>query len=340
MKVIRSNQLLERPPRLDAQDTLLFGERKMPIDAENVVELTDEHTAQIEEEIMAGLLAFGALEQTLVMRKIGLPTLIARADCTVDPKTGRIHLYEAEERPAGMGVVDMIGQRVTGCKLGAHILSHLEHTLGTVPVVKRHPEAKINDDALLLPVEMFTPNKLKTRPHQPILVRAEPEHMTSHPHLASATDMAIAPIIEKGKRQYRVTTGHANVVTSPAALPENRSIVLKTLQGSKAKGVLIALSKADAAKHGSRDSVTHGKATAMIEREGAVLMERFVPGIPVEMQNVKIGHMILRVFCLIDSDQAIAIGGAYLARPGHLVHGSYDAVSGLIVTSHEVSANV
>src|SRR5690606_11469271 len=104
---------------------------------------------------------------------------------------------------------------------------------------------------------------------------AEPHQMTNHPRLEDATSLAIAPILEKGKRAYRVATGDATILTNPKVLPE-QSTVLKTLQGSKARGVSVMLSREDSIKHGNRDTVTRKKASDMIEREGAVIAEKFV----------------------------------------------------------------
>jgi hypothetical protein len=337
-KTIESDRLLDNPIHLRPDDTVRFGERELPITTQTIIALTDTHTQQIEDGVFKSLRAFGAQERTLALALVGLPTLVARADCTIHPDTGDIHLFEAEERPAGMGVTDAIGQRVAERKFGASILGHMEQILGLPPIVKRHADVLENDDSMLMPVEVFSAARMKIRPEQPILVRAEPHQMTGHPRLQDATTAAIAPILEKGKRAYRVATGHATLLTNPQALSTDESVVLKTLQGSKAKGVMVSLSQADTTRYGDRDTVTRTKARHMVEREGGVIMERFVPGIPVDMNVRDMGHMILRVFCLVDREGARAIGGTFLARPGHLVHGSRDAVAGLVLAPENEGA--
>jgi hypothetical protein len=331
MKHTIETNVIHKGIELEANEHLAFGERRLPVDTHTVLQLSDEHASQLGTIALSGLHAFGAQEQTRAMELTGLPTLIARIDCTIDPETNDVHPYEVEERPAGMGITDQVMQSIGHTTFGKNILSHLENTLGELPVVKRHPNAKENDDGLLLPVETFTPTRLKIPGNRPILVRAEPEDMAAHPHIDAATAATIAPIAEKGKRQYRVTTGFADLITSPQTLPTNESFVLKTLQGSKAKGVKISLSKQDAAQMGNRDTVTRGKAVAFVQSEGGVLLERFVPGTPVRMNQAIMGHMILRIFALTNANTANVIGGAYMARPGHLVHGSNDAISGAVL---------
>ncbi len=339
MKTIESNRLLDEPIELRATDSLDFGSgRDMPFTSDRLIVLSPEHEADIEAEVMAGLMVFGAMEQTLVMQRSGLPTAVARIDATIDPETNRIHSYEVEDRPGGMGVLHEMGKEVAGVTLGESIKGHFEETFGRLPVVKRHSETLGNDDGFVLPVEMFTDTKLKTRPDQPILVRANRKKMESHPRLADVTALSVAPILEEGKRQYRLRTGHAELVTSPSLLPEDDSIVLKGLQGTQCDSVLVKLSKADAKVHGNRDTGTLTKARSMVEENGAVLMERFVPGISVNMTGAqKMGSMILRVFCSVNQDGARVIGGAFLARPGHLVHGARDAVSGLVLPNREAA---
>lgn len=322
---------------LEADSALRFGERNMPINTNTIVELTEKHSAQIEDGVITSLKAFGANEKTLAVLATGLPTLVARADCTVDPETGDIHLFEAEERPAGIGVIDALGQQIANRKLGSVVLNHMEHILGKVPVVKRHIDVHENDDGLLMEVQTFSDRKMKLQSNQPILVRAEPHQMTEHPRLEDATNLAIAPIVEKGKRSYRIVTGHANLVTNPKALPVDQSLVIKTLQGSKARGVAVHLTAEDTILHGKTDTVSHIKASNIVRKEGAVIVEKFIPAIPVNMNAHEMGRMILRVLCLIDQNGAKAIGGAFIARPGHIVHGQPDAISGLVL-SHRLES--
>jgi len=333
MKTITSDKLLDTAPRLEVNGTLDFGQRVLPVDSTNIITLTDDHQAQIAEDILAGLRAFGGQEQTLAMRTLGLPTAIARVDCTIDPITGQIYTYEVEERPAGMGISDRLMQEVAGHSIGRPILNHLETTFGMMPVVKRHPNALVNDDDMLLRVEQFMPTRL-TANGRPVLLRAEPADMASHPKRDEATALAIAPIMEKGKRSYRLVTGMAQLITQVTMLPEG-SYVLKTLQGSKAKGVKIFLAEKDSKTLGSnRDTHTRSQMQAMVASEGAVLAEPFVPGISVEVGGT-MGRMILRVFALVEVDRIEVIGGAFMARPGHLVHGSKDALSGVVLASEQ-----
>jgi len=332
MKTIESDRLLEKIVKLEASSTANFGERTLAVDGSNVIELTDDHEKQIECAIFDGLSAFGALENTLAMKVIGLPTAIARVDSTIDPETGAIHVYEVEERPAGMGHSDKLMRKVTGLGISDQIIDHFEDVFQTVPVVKKHPLALENDDALIFNVEELSPNRIACN-GRPLLIRAEPSDMVGHPMISEATSMAVAPILEKGKRQYRISTKMASLVTNYAMLPQG-SIVVKTLQGSKAKGVAIHITKNDSAILGSnRDSVTQTKLKQIVESEGAVLVEPFVPGIPTEITDGIIGRMILRIFALVGGNDVRVIGGAYVARPGHLVHGSKDAVSGVIMAS-------
>lgn len=328
---IESTLLLDRPLQLTAvTDLEISTERSITVDDGLVIRLSEEHIEQIEDTATASLNAYGGTEITHVQNLIGRPTAVARVDCTIDPVTQRVFAYETDERPAGMGITDEIGKMVAGVEIGKQILGHFEQIFGEPPVVKRHPSEKENDDGMLLKVEV-TPEKSIRPKRRPVLARGNPRAFQGCADLTTAVaDHSVSTISDEGKRQYRMATGHARLLLPTSPLPEG-SFAAKTLQGSQAKGVGICLTNSDAARLGkSGGHMSRELIKAIVAFNEPLMAEPFVPGVEVVMPDHKRGRLIMRVFCLVDSESVKVIGGTFVARPDHVVHGSSDAVAGLV----------
>lgn len=331
MKTIESTELLKEPPTITGAKTLQVTDSRALSVCPTVIELTDEHSRQIEAEAMEGALKFGATEATLVMARIGLPTAIARIDCTIDPLTGDIFAYESDERPAGMGITDVITREILGEGVGLKLLGHLEDIFGQVPIVKRHPLEAENDDGMLMAVEQTSKTAIKAKA-RPILVRGKPSDLTDMVDIDEATANSVSTIRDEGRRQYRITTGHATLVTPSCELP-SASFVVKTPQGSQATGVKVCLSAADKKLLGSKGVVSRANVQKQLNDDKALLIEKFVPGVEAEVNESRGGRMIMRIFCTLTAEGAKIAGGAFVARPNHIVHGASDAVVGAVIVN-------
>ena len=331
MIIIESEKLLGSSVDLTESSTLtVTDQRAITIDENLVIALTDNHTEQIAAVAGESLDKFGATQPTLVEKKIGRPTALARVDCAIDPDSGKIFAYETDERPAGIGVTNAIGQIVLGHGIAKDVIAHLEEIFNTVPIVKRHPSERENDDSMVFNVEQTSEHFIKAK-GRPVLVRGTPANLQHCTDLQEvAAQCSVSTISDEGKRQYRIATGHATLLLPTSQLPDG-SFVVKTLQGSQAKGVAVCLTKADGKQlGGSSGSVSRAKVAGLVIKEGALLAEPFIPGVAANMPGQKQGRLIMRIFCAVSANTIKVLGGTYVARPNHIVHGSSDAIAGLV----------
>lgn len=330
---IKSEGIEDLGLHLSQTSTLNFGDRQIALDDESVIQLSDDHTRQLAAAAVQALGKFGPLEDTLATRlTTGLPTLLARVDCTI--ADGEIRTYEVEERPAGMGVTSLASTQVGVGGLDTIVRSHMEDMAGRLPIVLRHTDHRENDDEIIFSVHQL--NMTARPPDAPILVRSEPEDMMGHPYLETLQSRSVSTVMEKGKRAYRLATGDAFMAICPSSLSVDQSIVVKSLQGSKTRGVDIYLSTADRKTLGGRlDSVSF-EAVRRAVSNGPKLLEEFKPGIEVNLGR-KRGRMILRVFVLVGLNGDVEVTqGSFVARPGHLIHGKNDALMGVVLPAQGV----
>lgn len=308
-----------------------FGELEVA-STDTIVGLTEEHTQQMTEAIRDGLVRFDAEdaipEETLARKITGLPTMLARIDCSI--VDGCVQPFEIEERPNGMGITTVLGGATLN--LNHAVQEHFTSLIGTVPTVVAAEDRIDRID------DTFTEIRSIGDGHDgsPVLLRTEPGQLKDeHEELIA---LSVSTARSEGSKGYRERTGHARVVNSTDAISaEEHSVVIKALQCSKAQHVDIILSADDRAVHGKRGTVTRSRALRNAEeaiaRDGAVILERFIPPIKARVGEAT-GNMILRVFAAVTSPQEIRLlGGVHVTRPELVVHGARNAINGLVIVA-------
>lgn len=310
-----------------------FGNLEVPM-SNTIIELSDDHTDQAEALIMAGLQNLNAFvtEETAATRIIGLPSLIARLDCTVDQK-GNVQSYEVEERPSGLGLIHAITQTITGTSfvkstLIDHFLDVLDGELPTVLISERRSYG--TDDHTILPTRTLG----QVEAGGFVLIRAEPSEINQGLQAVLAP-RSISTVLDKGQKMGRVTEDGIRVVTKPCDLPDSTcSFVIKPAQGSKARGVHVYLNAADRIRFGTNGTRTHtriGKEVTQLVAAGQmVLCEPFLAPIRVDLNDGELANMMLRLLAVVKRDRCKIIGGAFVVRKNNIIHGSADAFNGPI----------
>lgn len=333
MSTVTSEQIqnlveAREPLTIDTPELEALTDRPIGV-SDLAIVLSSEHTAAIERLASASIKAFGVEEPTLVATKHGIATLLTRIDCTITPDG--VKLYECEERPAGIGITHVLVERVDGRGIMPRIREHFHEHVDGVPQVLRHPDAKPNDDSLVLPVQ-----ELSDRiPAGPLLIRGEPEPLSEHEQLDTMTDQAVATIVTKGDKRYLLVLPESGTtVAHLEAITPDKSFVIKPVKGSKARGVTVYLTPEDKRIHGDHKTVTFERArrTLAAAPAGSMLFQEFVPPILTRLPSDKVGNMILRVFTLVHPDgHCEAIGGTYVTRRELVVHGASDAICGAVL---------
>jgi hypothetical protein len=296
--------------------------------------LGEDQCRQIGEGMLAGLINFcppgSKLEKTLAMRKtgdtgrMGLPTMIVRADCVVDAK-GRVLFYEVEERPGGMGYSVQ-----NGVFEASAVTDHLGELTGADTRVLVLPERKFvaTDDGLIF--DLISPDQLRGDKgvSGPLLCRLDPDEARLHmaeDYGITLLANSISTVGDKGKKDYRIAQGIAVVARKPDDLPPpNISFAVKPIQGKGSVGVKVYLSPMDKARLGIKKSHSYDAVLAELAARGRMLVEPFVEPMHTEI-NGKAGNLILRIFGLVGPDGVTVIGGMGVSRPELVVHGASNA---------------
>jgi len=338
---ILSDQLRRKPLELHEAETQSFGGWDMQICPDTIV-LSIKHQLQVASYALRGLQNFSPTEQTLAMREIGLPTALARVDFTIDSEDN-VYPYEVEERPSGLGVTRMINDQVGG-DFGQSIRGHLENTFGQMPIVKRLPEHRSDDEYLFGENNVYVLEResgLLVVENRPTLVRAEPELVQDAPNIAELQSQSISTVLDKGRKDYRIATGHARVIHGADELPsKDESFVIKNMQSSKTNGVKIWATPDERKNYGLGKSnsgvATWSNIQRFAEENGQVMIERLEPGIRT-LYNNHMGTTALRVVVKIFPDHTEVSDGCYMFRESFNLHGARDTITGVVLSPEKAA---
>ena len=307
--------------------------------------LTPDHVQQIAEIALRDMQNYGPLERTFVEGELGgLPTTLARVDCTVDEFGNIIH-YETEERPAGLGIVERMSDALgipDDQNPSRLALTHLEDTFGSLPVSLIEYGSPPNDDGLVLQQKGL--NEIyRLDPYVPVLVRANPATVERSvgglDNLRKLQEQSVSTVATEGLKHYRIVNDDAQRF-DPNCLPNrNFPFVGKPIQGSKANGLVVYIPKTHEDGRYSQMLDISSYKRAIETMDGSTseyIVEPFHPGIPVTIDGLAaVG--ILRVYVALSYEKiskeytARVLGGAIVARPGLLVHGRSDAIGGVVL---------
>ncbi|MBX9906649.1 hypothetical protein K2X96_01985 [Patescibacteria group bacterium] len=267
---------------------------------------------------------------TLVGRDYGSPSLIVRLDCVVDPEE-KLHLFEVEERPCGIGVAKVLVPQFE---------SRLSEMLGMWPEFRwvSSPH-RITDDALALGEGLSLEQAF--RHAGALLVRSRPEDRDYHP----LEHRAISSVRHEGDKHYGERMNlwrRIEWLTDPSeqaggyvSPPLDRSCVLRPLRGTRCNMVAVYLH--DAAKEAPlygvkrNERLSPGEVESRLRRSGPAFAQPLI--MPTRRDALGARNMIYRMFFGLNtrSGEFEPMGGMWMARESLLVHGQNDAVVGALV---------
>lgn len=253
-------------------------------------------------------------ENTWVRQNLGIPSLIARIDSTLDPY-GNMLPYEIEERPGGIGATSVINPEF--CKR----LAETTQTWPTFQVVVSEKRTGFDDGlwAETVNLKNISSDKL-------YFVRAEPEETEFH----FLEPQSISSLKEKGNKSYGVALGLWKPVNSPDQLEWDRAFALKPVQGSKSRDVRLW----DPNNRRAQGIATRTKIENTLNNQGVMYQQDYFP--PIELgDNGSTLYMIHRVFYGYDigKNKWNYMGGFYNIRPSLVIHGAHDTIFGPVITN-------
>jgi len=252
---------------------------------------------------------------------LGIPSPIIRVDMApVGSKAIRESIYEVEARPAGLGLmlslttperVKQWKQIFTACKCQ-----------GFVNINSSVQDDKIAAEILGVPYYEF-PKETEG----PYWVRSN----LREGEVTILESISLVPIRQDGDKTYLVKLGMAEEMLTPELLDWSVPFVAKPLVGSRMEGVEIYVPNSLKKKLGPGGSTRSRTLRTITSSEMPYIIQRFIPPQREEREGVQ-GWTIWRLFFGWQTSQYQFIGGLWNWRPNLRVHGSSDAVFGLVET--------
>jgi len=354
MNIVESRNLGREPTTLGKEVGALdlYDGLSTPF-SEDVIQLVPEHVEQIEAYALTSAALYGPAdgnkEPTYVQNTLDMPSLVVRIDCTVID--GNIVTYEMEDSPSGQGITDRIHRSVGAVGIKDLILNHYQIQVGDIPrVIISGARGHGTDDAMIVGPDKYvfdTDGILTLSKDELVIVKTIPGVKDSQSAYISLQSRAVAPLATEGNKTYLERRGDLRpVATADELLVDDDgnliSQVMKARLGSMAMGVSMYLTSADKELFTRAGTVTASRLRRQVEDynqtlDGA-LVQPFNAPILIE-NNEGRKNAIMRVFVLLGKNNntptARVIGGCYVARPGMIVHGAGDAVSGAVVVQED-----
>lgn len=259
-------------------------------------------------------------ERTYTNRMYGIPSLMARFDCTLRPD-GSVGFYEIQE---GCGWVGYAG--IANPAFGA-VRDEL--------YAKEWPQFKLlakpdhNHDDLL----WLEPHGLEEvlRNDYPIMMRYSLQLM-QHDDIPPLIARTVRPVAHHGDKQYGVEFGWWRRVSwgntdRGASLPWDKAFVLKPDKSWDSIDIMIW-------KPGTREGATRAQMLKTLEKRSEMLLQQFIEPMPLSIA-AKPYRAIFRPFFgyVPRTREWIPMHGVWTARPTSelRIHGAADAISGPLI---------
>jgi hypothetical protein len=283
-------------------------------------------------ELVAKANAAFVREDTAAWSLLGEPGAVGRLDFTITGADGEqllangyngrfpqldgiVRPYEWEERPGGLGVTGV---------LNPQFADSFQEIRRDWPYVRVAVEEGRRgwDDHLWAGDEHVTLGAKVPDDGTLVLVRAEPENDKFH-HLGSR---CVTTLRTKGDKSYGANLGWWQEVKSLDELPSVGGIVvLKPVQGSKTKGLLMSAPGSQTQPGMVTRTKMERLFTEQVERHGRMYLQPWHSPIEVDGAN-----LILRVFFGrgYSSPEWHCLGGVWNIRKSAVVHGARDTLFG------------
>lgn len=256
-------------------------------------------------------------EDTWVQREWGVPSVVVRLDCV--PKDGILHIFEAEERPAGLGLSAKINPKMRA-RLRVFQCRYWPKFKCVVSGVRRASDDIMWLDKLDLQDAKNTDDLL--------LIRAEPHELDYH----DLAHRSVSTVKTKGNKAYGAHLGLWREVTIDDIndLPWQAGFTLKPLQGSKTNNVEIwHPEKNRYSKQRIGGATTRTRIAKSLETNGRMYCQPLIQPLQIEVDG-RAHFMCYRVYFAYNpqSGEFLYIGGVWNSRPNLIIHGASDAVFG------------
>lgn len=326
----------------------IFGQRDTPF-TDDVIELSARHKSQIEAFALQASSLYGdqsgSKEPTFAQTALDTPTLIGRVDCTI--VDGDIVPYEFEETPAGQGVSERLHTAIGSNGIKSVILRHYDSMIGDIPrFIISGARTYGTDDMMIVGEDKYSfevGEVSHAAPDEFVFVRSVTGDTASKDPYVHLQPRAIAPIVTEGDKSYLERMGILRPIHDAADLLRDDngdlvSQVVKSRIGSMSRGVSLFLTNEDKRIYGNARAVTGSRlindTNKFITTGGGAFVQPFAPPFLIESGGRNVSG-ILRIFVLQGKigEEAVnrAIGGCFVARPGAVIHGAGDAISGAVV---------
>lgn len=253
-------------------------------------------------------------ESTWIENNYGVPSIIIRLDCIM--RDGVVHVYEIEDRPAGVG----ISSHINSC-----FRSRLEEMVKKWPpfVSVISSSRSSNDDALWIPV--ISIEEARSR-NSLLLIRAEPGDEA----FIEFQSRSISTLVNEGSKLYGEGMGLWRAVTLDDfdELPWADGFCLKPKEGSRCRGVEIWI---PGKQNGKRGASTRSQVMRGLSCFEQMYLQELINPLEEEFEG-RILRKIYRVYFGYNpqTKQYECLGGLWVARPNLKVHGATDSVAGPI----------
>lgn len=256
------------------------------------------------------------------IERLGIPSPLVRVD--ISPLVGKGEratsqgIYEVEVRPAGLGLVLSLDTfrhsfwreifRSAGC-------------CGFIKIESTIADDQIAAAVLQMPFYEFYEQIPEITP--PYWVRTNLRRGS----LAETLEkVSLVPISSDGDKSYLLRLGLATMVNKDTPLDWNKSFVVKPLIGARMEGVEIYIPSREV--KGMVGVSTKSRVLRSMDTNQTIIQD-FIPPLEEEIKGIK-GWTIWRLYFGWLDGKYKFVGGLWNWRPNIRVHGSSDAVFGLL----------
>ena len=270
----------------------------------------------------------------------GLPSPIVRIDASsiVDACHPEGSIYEVEARPSGLGILTGIlnaGQpvsevfervsRLTGQPVASAVLPSVRGVSGGHD---RSIDTLMLAQAAHIPYLSDPFDMVSFHGHLWARGGKEDGDVIGQDLLSQINSKSVAPLIDHGDKSYMVGLGMATLVNTAADINFDQPCCVKPLHGSKGKDVQVWVPKPG----GLKGSATRNQVARAISA-GPCICQPFIPTGTIDQDGVA-HHKLMRLFAVMnDEGKYELIPSPYVTRPNLKIHGSSDAITGLITFS-------
>lgn len=258
--------------------------------------------------------------------KLGIPSPLIRVDMspTHEPNQVKNSIYEVEVRPGGLGVfLSLSAEKI---ELWKEIFKTCS-CRGFINFQSSIQDDRVVTDILGIPYYDGIPERMKI----PYWLRTDKRNNNQ---LNKLEKNSLVPIALDGDKSYLVKLDMAKIINGERDLDFSQPFVIKPLIGARMEGVEIHIPSTLQKEIGINGQSVVGASTKSrisrkIEEGKSYLLQKFIPP-QKKIFNEEIGWIIWRLFFGWYQGKYEFVGGLWTWRPNIRVHGTNDAIFGVM----------